>query len=544
MRIKIVNGTVIDGSGADRFQADVLVENDRIVKIGDCSAEAADKVIDAAGKIVAPGFIDSHTHSDFSVLYDGRAENRITAGVTTDICGNCGIGAAPVSDEFHDTLLAYLKTRIVGNINAELAVHWRSFDEYLTYMEGKEIAVNMVPLLAEGPVRIATMGLRQDVPTEEEMETMRNYVREGMEAGAYGMSSGLIYLPGAAVKTPELIEMCKVVAEYGGLYTTHMRDEGDNEEAAMLEAFEISKKSGARLHVSHLKRMGVHNAADPAWLFQMFDKAAAMGVDYSFDSYPYESGMSSLLAMLPPWTGKDGVDALVENLKNEEYRERAYNDMINGLPNWSGFYRLTGGFPGVIIATCELPENKWMEGMFIPEIAERMGLTPKEAFFKLLIDERCRTLIVPFITTTDCVDYISARPDGMICTDSATLASDGPLAKGKPHMRGYGTSGKMLSYYVREKKVLTLEQCVRKLGALAADRFGIVDRGYVREGYFADIVIFDKDTVKDQATIQEPRKFTSGIEYVFVNGQIAYEGGKQTAVRAGKVLRRKVGKKA
>ncbi len=538
MKIKIINGKIIDGTGAPGYYADVLVEDDRIIKIGDLRGIAADREVDAEGLCVAPGFIDVHTHSDLSVLYDGRAENRIYDGVTTDVCGNCGIGPAPVSDQYEGQLKTYLKTRIIGNINAELEFHWHTFEEYLRYLEKAPIAVNMVPILAEGAVRISVMGMDQREPTQEELEQMKQIVREAMEAGAVGMSSGLIYLPGAAVGIPEMVELCKVVAEFDGFYTSHIRDEGDREEEALKEAFEVAERAGVRLNISHLKLTGVQNFYKTDWLFGLFEEAKSRGIRLTADQYPYNSGMTSLMAMLPPWVSKDGIDAMVEKIKDPAVQERILSDIRDGLPGWQNLAKTIGGFDRLTVSTVNLPEHKWMEGLRLTEAARELGITVEEYFFQMLIEEHARTLVLVEGMSQEDVDIIGSRPEIMVGSDSATLAKQGPLAKGKPHMRGYGTHGHYLAEFVRKKKLISLEDAVRKLTMLPAGHLHLEKRGQIREGYFADLVVFDPETVQDRADAVHPREFTTGFRYVMVNGQFALEEGIQTEVRAGRVLRR------
>lgn len=538
MKIKLINGQIIDGTGAKAYPADLLIDDDKIIKIGDCSRDAADRIIDASGCCLAPGFIDVHTHSDLSVLYDGSAENRIYDGVTTDVCGNCGIGPAPVSKEHEAELMSYLKTRIVGNIDAELKFSWRSFAEYLDYMAGCPIAVNMVPILAEGAVRICVMGMDQREATEAELEKMKGLVREAMEAGAVGMSSGLIYLPGAYVKKPEMTELCKIVKEYDGFYTTHIRDEGDREEEALQEAFDVAEGSGVRLNISHLKLTGVQNFHKTDMILRLFKEAEDRGITLTCDQYPYNSGMTSLMAMLPPWVSKNGIDQMLEDLKSKDIQQKILADIENGIPGWQNLCRTIGGFSRLAVSTVTRPEHQWMEGMYLPDAAARLGMTTEDYFFRMLIEEHARTLVLVEGMSQEDVDFFASRPDIMVGSDSATLSKTGPLSKGKPHPRGYGSHAHFISEFVRKKQLISLEAAVRKMSALEADHLHLEKRGYLKEGYFADVIVFDPDKVQDHADIIHPREFSSGFEYVIVNRAIDLDEGVQTPVRAGRVLRR------
>lgn len=538
MKIKIINGQIIDGTGSEAYPADLLIEDDKIAKIGDCSQEPADRVIDASGMYCAPGFIDVHTHSDLSVLYDGSAENRIYDGVTADVFGNCGIGPAPVSREHEADLMAYLKTRIVGNIDAELKLSWRTFAEYLDYMEKCPIAINMVPILAQGAVRICVMGMDQREATEAEMEEMKRLVREAMEAGAVGMSSGLIYLPGAYVKKPEMTELCKIVREYDGFYTTHIRDEGDKEEEALREAFDVAEASGVRLNISHLKLTGIQNFHKTDMILGLFQEARDRGITLTCDQYPYNSGMTSLMAMLPPWASKNGIDKMVEDLKSKDIQQRILDDIRNGLPGWQNLCRTIGGFSRLSISTVSRPECKWMEGMRLPDAAEKLGMTAEDYFFMMLIEDHARTLVLVEGMSQEDVEFFASQPDIMVGSDSSTLAKTGPLSRGKPHPRGYGSHAHFIAEFVKKKQLISLEAAVRKMSALAADHLHLEKRGYLKEGYFADVIVFDPDKVQDHADIVHPREYSSGFEYVFVNGTPALDEGVQTSARPGRVLRR------
>lgn len=538
MRTKIINGMIIDGTGSPAYRGDLLMEDDKIVKVGDCRDEEAERVIDAENKIVAPGFIDVHTHSDFSVLYDGSAENRIYNGVTTDVCGNCGVGIAPVSDKYRDAFLAYLKTRIVGNIDADLDFYWKSWKEYADYTDSKDIAVNMVPILAEGAVRICVMGLEQREATPEEMEEMKRLVREAMEAGAVGMSSGLIYLPGAFVKKEEMAELCKVVAEYDGFYTSHIRDEGDKFREALKEAMDVAEASGVRLNISHVKLFGTKNQHHTDEFLGLLEDGRSRGITITCDQYPYNSGMTSLMALLPPWISKDGIPQMCEKLADPDVRKKVIGDIENGIEGWQNLLKVTGGFHMILISTIHNPDNKWMEGWRLDELAAKLGMSEYDLFFKLLIDDNARTLVIVEGMSDEDVEIFAERPEIMVGSDSATLAKSGPLSRGKPHPRGYGTQAHFIHEYVKKRQGISIELAVRKMSALAAEHLHLEKRGYLKEGYYADVIVFDLDEVKDNSTVENPRQDSSGFWFVFVNGQMALENGVQTDVRAGRVLKR------
>ena len=335
--IKIINGVIIDGSGKDAYKADLGITGDKITKIGDLSNEDAKTTIDAKGQVVSPGFIDMHTHSDMSLVYDRNASSRIRTGVTTDVIGNCGIGVAPVKEENKQLLLDYLGTRIVGSMPVKLELKWDSYESYIEYMEEKPPAVNVAPLLAQGPIRIYEMGFSKEEPTDKELENMVELADDCMKQGPLGMTSGLVYLPGEYTTQKELVELCKKVAKYDGFYATHMRNEGDEIFEAMDEAIDVARQSGVRLHISHLKCLGHKNFGQTDKLFAKINKAREEGLKVSFDVYPYNAGMTSLSAMLPPWMFEGGVDKMVERLTDEKNRKQIVHDIENGLPGWQNF---------------------------------------------------------------------------------------------------------------------------------------------------------------------------------------------------------------
>ena len=541
--IKIVNGIIVDGTGKHRFKADLAINGDKIAAIGDLSKEDAKKVIDAAGKMVAPGFIDFHTHSDYTILFDQRSANRIYAGVTMNVIGNCGIGLAPIRDERKQDLISYLQTRIVGTINAPLFLDWNTEAEYFQYIEKNPPAVNVAAYLAQGPIRIDEMGFKRGLATEEELEHMKAKVAQSMEEGAIGLSSGLVYMPGAYTQKEEMAELCKAMAPYGGYYCTHMRDEGDDELEAMDEAIYIAKNGGVPLHISHLKIMGYKNFGvmlPKVWA--KIKEAQADGLEVTYDTYPYAAGMTGLSAFMPPWIFEGGVSNLVERLKVKENRDKATHDIQNGIKGWQSFYLMSGNWDGVQIASVFTEENKDLEGTTISEAAKKRGYDdPFEFVYDFLIQENAKIQVVPFMMNQDEVDEIICDPMTFIGSDSCDFANDGILNFGKPHPRAYGTTGIMFRYYVREKGMLTYEQAVQKMTSMPAKRLGFGDeRGTLKEGYYADVVIFDPETISDKATYSDPKQYTVGVDTVIVNGQVALENGKQNEdVHAGRVLRRK-----
>ncbi len=540
--IKIINGKIVDGTGKKAFAADLAINGDKIAAIGDLSNEEAKKVIDAKGKVVSPGFIDFHTHSDYTILFDQRSCSRVYAGVTLLVIGNCGIGLAPIRDERKQDLINYLQTRIVGTVNAPLFLDWNTEAEYFQYIEKNPPAVNVAAYCAQGALRIDEMGFAQGEATPEQLEHMKEKLAQAMKDGAIGMTTGLVYMPGAYTGKEELAELCKAMAPYGGYYCTHMRDEGDFELDAIDEAIYIAKNGGVPLHISHLKISGSLNSGNLEKVFDKIHQAQAEGLEVTYDAYPYNAGMTSLGAFMPPWIFEGGVPKLVERLKVPELREKAKHDIINGVPGWQNFYAIVGyDWNKPAICSVNQEHNKWMEGVTIAAAAEKAGKDVFDFVFDLLIDENGKIQVTAPGMEQSTVDYIIAEPNTMIGSDSCDFANDGILNYGKPHPRAYGTTGIIFREFVREKGLITVEDAVRKMTSLPAKRLGFADeRGTLKEGYYADVLIFDADTFGDLATYANPKQYSVGMDTVIVNGQIAMENGVQLEdVHAGRVLRNK-----
>lgn len=535
--IKIINGTLIDGSGEARRQADIGITGDKITAIGNLKEAQSQATIDAKGKVVSPGFIDIHTHSDLSILYDRHTNSKIHDGVTTETVGNCGIGVTPVNPANKQLLLDYLGTRMIGSLPVKLDTHWESFADYLDYVNANNPSVNVAPLVAQGPIRIAEMGFAKEPANPAQIKNMQAMVRKAMQEGGLGLSSGLVYLPGAYTNTAELTEVTKPIKEFGGFYVTHLRSEGDDMFEALEEAITIAKGAGVPLHVSHLKLSSgkVHGQTDR--LFKRIADAEAEGLEISFDVYPYSAGMTAMTALLPAWVFEGGIQKLLERIQDPAQRAKIIQDCTTGLPGWQSFSK-DATWDGVIVSTVINESSKYLEGRTVRNIAEEMGKDPFDAVFEMLRMENGRLQVVVKMMGDADVEKIIAHPKGSFGSDGMSLSTEGLLAFGKPHPRAYGTHGIILSKYVREKKLISLETAVRKMTAMPAERLKLDRRGLIKEGFFADVTVFDEGTVKDNATYDEPKQYTTGIDKVIVNGQVVLSDGKHQEVFPGRVIGR------
>lgn len=526
----IKNGLVVDGSGDPRSRVDILIENMRIVKVGKVEG-GRDRVIDAEGLIVAPGFIDIHSHSDFTLPIRPRAEGKIMQGVTTEVVGNCGLSPAPVKKATLSLLRKY-----VDFVSEEgLAWNWSSLGDYLDHVESEGVAVNVVPLVGQGTVRVAVMGFDNRLPSKDEMDEMKALIEGAMEDGAFGISSGLVYPPGMYTSTDELIELCKVASKHGGIYTSHIRGESDSAIQAVEEAIEIGERAQLPVEISHHKAAGKANWGKTVSTLRIMDEARVKGSDVTCDLYPYTAAMTTLTSILPPWVLEGGVDEALDKLKNPKLMERIKRDVRMGRPDWQENYVKASGWEGIMIAACKSEKNKVVEGKTVDVIAKSRNVDPFDFVFQLLEEEGGSVSMVLFMMCEEDVCRIMKHQASMIGTDGIDLSY------GKPHPRAYGTYPRVLEKYVREEGILTLEEAVKKMTSLPAEKLRLMNRGLIKEGMWADIVVFDPKNIEERGTYLDPRRYPKGIEYVLVNGEVVVEKGTHTGALAGKVLRRREG---
>jgi len=517
----VKNGRVMDGSGNPWFHADVGVDDGLVAAVGNLGAMDAKHVVDAQGMIVAPGFIDIHSHSDVPILIDRRGLSKIHQGVTTEVVGQCGNSAAPVNDSVREYREKYARSSVPDDFH----ITWGTMASYMDEVD-KGASLNIAPLVGHGTVRQGVMGYENREPTEAELEDMRKLVAEAMMDGAWGMSTGLIYPPSVYGKTPEIIELAKVVAQYGGLYFSHIRGEGDTLLEAVKEACEVGAQAGLPVQISHFKASGKKNWGRTVQSLALVEEYRERGVDVTFDQYPYIASSTGLTALLPHWAHEGGVDKMLEHLRSPASRKQMKKERRLGYP------------PENILVT-KAKNNPQYTGKNLKEIGEMMGKDPFNAMCDLLIAENTQVPSVMFGLSEEDVVRVMRSPLGMVGSDASAICPEGVWADSKPHPRAYGTFPRVLGHYVREG-VISLQEAVRKMTGAPAQRMGFKDRGLLKEGYRADITVFDPAAVRDEATFTDPQRYASGIHHVVVNGVLVIEGGEYTGALPGKALRKPV----
>ena len=523
--VVIKNGYVVDGTGNPWYRADIGIKSGKVLEIGNLDFEGTDRIVNAKGLIVCPGFIDMHSHSEYSLLANLKAESKIRQGVTTEVNGNCGDSPAPVEGitaEAAEEVKEY-----------KLDMDWSTLGEYLDKLERQGISLNVAQLVGHGTIRIAVIAHENRPPIPDELNEMKELVAQAMEDGAFGMSTGLFYSPGGFADIAEVTELCKVVAKYGGIYTSHIRGEGDPLIEAVAEAIEIGEKANIPVHISHHKACGIENWGKVKKTLGMMEEARSRGLDVTCDVYPYTACGTDLVSMIPNWAHEGGVDKLRERLRDLRIRERIKKEMLDGLPSWESSVKQSGWGRIKVIGW---KEHKEFEGKSLAEIAELKGVDPFDLTFDLIIKKESPELVDLAMTEED-VCAVIKHPLSMVGSDGWALAPYGVLGESKTHPRSYGTFPRILGKYVREEKVLTIENAVRKMTSLPAQKLGLKDRGILREGMWADVVVFDPKRVVDEATYEDPHRYPEGIEYVLVNGEIVVDIGEHTGALPGKVLR-------
>lgn len=526
MRTLIKHGLIVDGNKTPAYEGDILIENEKILKISQDLNEEADKVIDAKGRVICPGFIDTHSHSDLVILVNPYNEVKIRQGITTEVLGQDGISMAPLPQEH----ISSWRKNLAGLDGESDEIDWKyeTTENYLKMMDYNGVGLNETYLVPHGNVRMEAMGLEDRPATKEEIQKMCEITERELKAGAIGLSTGLIYIPCAYSLTEEIIEMCKVVAKYDGVFVVHQRSEADTILTSMEEIIEIVKQSGVKVHFSHFKVCGKANWKYIPQVIELLEKAEKEGIRVSFDQYPYAAGSTMLGVVLPPWAHSGGTDKLIERLSDENERAKMKKDIANGIEGWDNFIEFAG-IDQIFVTSVKTEKNKDTIGKSLLEIGKMRGKDPLDATFDLLKEEENAVGMVDFYGLEEHIIGFMKRDEQNVCTDG--------LLAGKPHPRAYGSFPKILGRYVRELNVLTIEEAVYKMTKKAATSFSIKDRGELKEGYFADIVIFDKDTVSGCDDFINSMQYPTGIDYVIINGNCVVEEGKYNKIKAGKVLK-------
>jgi len=523
--IKIMDADVLDGTGAPWFRADIGVKNGRIQKTGKLGDEAARALINAEGYVVSPSFIDMHSHSDDALLINGRAESKIRQGVTTEVIGNCGDSGAPINY----AIKREMEKTAAPLVSARVKIDYSTLKDYATKLERQGISVNVAPLVGHGNLRKMVVGYDDRLPTRAELEKMKRVLAGAMKQGAFGMSTGLIYPPGSYAQTPELIELAKVAASFGGIYTSHIRGEGNTLFKAVQEAVTIGKKAKIPVEISHHKAGGKKNWGKVKGARKLMEDARKRGVEVTCDVYPYVASSFGLVNMLPDWAHEGGPEKILERLHSKRFRANVRREMEQGSLASAHWNR-------TMIAQC--PKHTAYQGRFISELAKKSKKNPFDFTFDLLIEENLAASVVRFGLAEEDVEYVLGYENSMIGSDGSALAPYGVLGRGHPHPRNYGTFPRVLGRNARERGIISLPEAVRKMTSLPAQKLGLRDRGVIRPGSWADLVVFNHETIIDVANYSDPKKYPRGIEYVIVNGVLTVSKGRHTGAKAGKVLRR------
>jgi N-acyl-D-amino-acid deacylase len=524
----IANGEIYDGLGGDPYVADVAIAGDRVVAIGE-NLGPAKETIDATGLAVAPGFINMLSWATDSLIEDGLSQSDIRQGVTLEVMGE-GWSMGPLSDAMK-TMAAARQ----GDIKYE--VTWTTLGEYLQFLEDRGVSTNVASFVGASTVRIHEVGFEDRPPTDEELRRMRELVRTAMEEGALGVGSSLIYAPAFYAETEELIALCEVAAEYGGRYISHIRSEGNQLVEAVDELITIAREAGIGAEVYHLKAAGQENFDKLETVFRRIEDARAEGLDITADMYTYTAGATGLDASMPPWVQEGGYEAWAERLKDPEIRARLEQEITAPTNAWENFYLAAGGPEKVLLVGFKNQELKHLTGKTLAEVAEMRGTSPVTTMMDLVIEDGSRVGTIYFMMSEENIRRKIAQPWMTFGSDAESLAPEGKFLLSNPHPRAYGTFARLLGKYVRDEKVISLQEAIRRLTSLPAENLKIRERGILEEGNFADVVVFDPAKIQDHATFADPHEYSTGVQHVLVNGVPVLLDGEHTGATPGRFVK-------
>ncbi len=521
------NGRVVDGTGNPWFWGDVGVKNGVIAEVGRVE-QRSQQTIDVRGQVISPGFIDGHCHSDLMVLDNPESEIKLQQGVTTEVVGNCGMTPSPFTPEHLDLLRSYIEP-VVGTTKRQWS--WQTLGQYMQSLRGAKSSENVATYVGHGTLRIAVMGFENRPATSKELDSMKALLEEALQAGAIGLSLGLMYAPGSYTPKEELAELCSVLPQYDALLATHIRGEGKSLIPSIEEVIWIAERSGVPLQVSHLKAAGRSNWGNVLRAMEIIEDARYRGLDVTCDVYPYTAGSTSLTTLLPPWALEGGISRTLERLREPGLREKIEEELEREHEDWDNLIASTG-WESVYISSLSKGPDPDLEGRHLAEISESRGTDPANCMMDLLLEQDGKISIVFFHMSGDDVEQV-------VRWDRSLIASDSLHARAaKPHPRLYGTFPHVLARYAREKKLLTLEEAIRKMTSFPARRFRLGKRGLIAPEYAADLVIFDPETISDRATYDDPNRFPEGVSYVLLNGKKAIESSVHQGTGEGKIIER------
>jgi N-acyl-D-amino-acid deacylase len=524
----IRNGAVYDGTGAEPKQVDVAIRGDRIAGIGDFKTAKATTIVDAKGLAVAPGFINMLSWSTVSLIEDGRSQSEIRQGVTTEIMGE-GESMGPVNDRVRDHMI-----RQQSDIKFD--IKWNTLAEYLQYLEKRGVSCNVASFIGATTIREYVIGFEDKQPTPEQLDQMRELVRKEMEAGALGIGTSLIYPPAFYARTEELIELCKVAAKYQGKYISHMRSEGNRLLEAVDELIRISREAGIPAELYHIKAAGKQNWSKIDDLLARIEAAQKEGLKITADMYTYTAAGTGLDACLPPWTQDGGYPALFQRLRDPAMRKKIAAEVGKDSDEWENLYIGVGSPDRILLFGFKSDKLKPLTGKSLAEVARMRGKDPITTIMDLILEDQSRIGSIYFLMSEDNVKKELAKPWISFGSDEASQAPEGVFLKSNPHPRAYGNFARVLGKYVRDEKVIPMKEAIRRLSGLPATNLGLDHRGFLKEGMFADVVVFDPATIADRATFEKPSQYAVGMKHVFVNGVEVLKDGEHTGAKPGRAL--------